>query len=132
MLNLENIIKNILKFVLSVIVIFALLMVFIEARLVFAFDWTLYDSSFLAFIRYLCRLGLAIFALRIAVMELDALKSGSKYYATFLMFSNISLFITSVLILIFSANYIGLVCIVLGSLLLVLKASLNLVRLKIK
>ena len=46
MVNLENIIKNILKFVLSVIVIFALLMVFIEARLVFSFDWTLYDSSF--------------------------------------------------------------------------------------
>lgn len=129
---IENIIKSILIVVLGITIVFALLMAIIETRFIFSFDWSIYDSSFLALVRYLCRLALAIFTLRICVMELDALKSGSKYHATFLMFSDISLFIASVIILIFSANYIGLVCIILGSLLLLLKASLNLVRLKIK
>ena len=129
---IENIIKSILKVVLGITIVFVLLMAIIEARFIFSFDWSIYDSSFLALVRYLCRLALAIFTLRICVMELDALKSNSKYHTTFLMFSNISLFIASVIILIFSANYIGLVCIILGSLLLLLKASLNLVRLKIK
>lgn len=129
---IENIIKSILIVVLGITIVFALLMAIIEARFIFSFDWSIYDSSFLALVRYLCRLALAIFTLRICVMELDALKSNSKYHTTFLMFSDISLFIASLIILIFSANYIGLVCIILGSLLLLLKASLNLVRLKIK
>jgi hypothetical protein len=129
---IENIIKSILKVVLGITIVFALLMAIIEARFIFSFDWSIYDSSFLALVRYLCRLALAIFTLITCFMEFKALKSYNKYHATFLMFSDISLFIASVIILIFSANYIGLVCIILGSLLLLLKASLNLVRLKIK
>ena len=129
---LNSVVIKLLRVVCGVIIVFSLLMAFIEARLLFSFDWSIYDSSFLALIRYVCRLALAIFTLRICVMELDSLKSNNRKNETFLMFSDISLLVMSILILIFSANYIGIVCIVLASLLIVLKASLNLIRIKLK
>ena len=129
---LNNVVCKLLSIVYGVIIVFSLLMAVIEARFIFAFDWSIYDSSFLALVRYLCRLALAIFTLRICVMELDDLKLNNKKRETFLMFADLSLLVMSILILIFSANYIGIVCIVLASLLIVLKASLNLIRIKLK
>lgn len=129
---LNNVVCKLLSIVCGVIIVFSLLMAVIEARFIFAFDWSIYDSSFSALVRYLCRLALAIYALRICVMELDDLKLNNKKRETFLMFADLSLLVMSILILIFSANYIGIVCIVLASLLIVLKASLNLIRTKLK
>ena len=129
---LNNIASVLLRVVCGVIMVFALLMAVIEARFLFSFDWSIYDSSFLALIRYVCRLVLAMFTLRICVMELNNLKKSDRKKETFLMFADISLLVMSILILIFSANYIGIVCIVLAILLIVLKASLNLIRIKLK
>ena len=129
---LNDVVTKLLRIICGVIIVFSLLMAVIEARILFSFDWSIYDSSFLALIRYVCRLAIAIFALRISVMELDNLKQPNKKNSTILMFADISLLIAAIFILIFSANYIGVVCIVLAGLLFLLKASLNLIKLKLK
>ena len=97
----------------SIMLLLTLAFIFIEGRLVFSMDYLVYDSPFNGFIRYFFRLLLAILVLCKCVLEFT--KSGrSGKLKEYLFYGDISLVLMSIIILIFSTNYVGLVCILLS------------------
>ena len=103
----------------SIIIILSLAFMFIEARLLISLDWSIYDFAFNGFIRYLFRFLLALFALSVCVFEFINLKK--KTLSKYLFIADLSLVLMSVIALIYTANYVGIICIVLSTLLVLSK-----------
>ena len=107
----------------SIIIILSLAFMFIEARLLISLDWSIYDFAFNGFIRYLFRFVLALFALSVCVFEFINLKR--KTLSKYLFIADLSLVLMSVIALIYTANYVGIICIVLSSLLILSKLRIR-------
>ena len=107
----------------SIIIILSLAFMFIEARLLISLDWSIYDFAFNGFIRYFFRFLLALFALSVCVLEFINLKK--KTLSKYLFIADLSLVIMSVIALIYTANYVGIICIVLSTLLILSKLRIT-------
>ena len=107
----------------SIIIILSLAFMFIEARLLISLDWSIYDFAFNGFIRYFFRFLLALFALSVCVLEFINLKK--KTLSKYLFIADLSLVIMSVIALIYTANYVGIICIVLSTLLVLSKLRIT-------
>ena len=57
---MNKLFKVLILVISSIIMIFSLAFIVIEARLIFSLDWLAYDSPFMGCIRYLCRLIIAL------------------------------------------------------------------------
>ena len=66
---MNKLFKVLLVIISSIIMILSLAFIVIEGRLLFSGDWLIYDSPFNGFIRYLCRLLIAIFAFTKSLLE---------------------------------------------------------------
>lgn len=117
---MKKVIKLSLISLYSVIILLSLVFVFIEARLLFSADYISYDSPFLGFIRYLSRLAFSVIVLLKTIYEIRKINKKDKYYHLLLAL-DISFVLSSFVILEFSANYVGLICIILSILSFVLK-----------
>ena len=120
---IDILLKVLQCFICSIIIILSLAFMFIEARLLISLDWSIYDFAFNGFIRYLFRFVLALFALSVCVFEFINLKK--KALSKYLFIANLSLVIMSVIALIYTANYVGIICIVLSTLLVLSKLRIT-------
>ena len=115
---------NVLLIIFSVIAsILSLVFIVLEARLLFSLDWTIYDNAFNGMIRYLLRLSLSIFVLLVCLANIINLKIKKSSLEILLLFSIVSIFISSIIISIFASNYVGLVCVLLSFIILSIKTT---------
>ena len=110
---MNKLFKVLLFIISSIIMILSLAFLIIEGRLLFSGDWLIYDSPILGCIRYLGRLLLSVFAFTKCLLEVIYINKEHKL-KEYLGYADIGLVVMSVVILIFSTNYVGLVCIFLS------------------
>ena len=110
---MNKLFKVLLVIISSIIMILSLAFIVIEGRLLFSGDWLIYDSPILGCIRYLGRLLLSVFVFIKCLLEIIYINKEHKL-KEYLGYSDVGLVVMSVVILIFSTNYVGLVCIVLS------------------
>ena len=110
---MNKLFKVLLVIISSIIMILSLAFIVIEGRLLFSGDWLIYDSPFFGCIRYLGRFLLSVFAFTKCLLEIIYINNEHKL-KEYLGYADIGLVVMSVVILIFSTNYVGLVCIVLS------------------
>ena len=117
---MSKLFKVLLVIVSSIVILLSLAFIVIEGRLLFSGDWLIYDSPFNGFIRYLCRLLIAIFAFTKSLLEVIYINKEHSI-KDYLYYGDISLVLMSLSILVFSTNYVGIICTVLANLLLLVK-----------
>ena len=117
---MNKLFKVLLVIISSIIMLLSLAFIVIEGRLLFSGDWLIYDSPFNGFIRYLCRLLIAIFAFTKSLLEVIYINKEHSI-KEYLYYGDISLVLMSLSILVFSTNYVGIICTVLANLLLLVK-----------
>ena len=126
---MKKILNILLCFICSVIIILSLAFIFIEGRLLISLDWSIYDNPINGFIRCLFRLIIACFSLTVALLEI--INIFKKFnFSIVLLFLDISLILSCFIILLFSTNYVGLVCFTLSALLLLFKTLLTILNKK--
>ena len=126
---MKKILNILLCFICSIIIILSLAVIFIEGRLLISLDWSIYDNPINGFIRYLFRLIIACFSLTVALLEI--INIFKKFnFSIVLLFLDISLMLSCIIILLFSTNYVGLVCLTLSTLLLLFKTLLTILNKK--
>ena len=111
-----------------IITILSIAFIFIEGRFVFSLEWTIYDFSFLTFIKYLFRFILPLIILFYVVMEFINLKKKNDILMNHLFILNISFIILSILLCIFAANYIGIISLSLSSIVLISKVLIHYIK----
>ena len=111
-----------------IITILSIAFIFIEGRFVFSLEWTIYDFSFLTFIKYLFRFILPLIILVYVVMEFVNLKKKNDILMNHLFILNISFIILSILLCIFAANYIGIISLSLSSIVLISKVLIHYIK----
>lgn len=126
---MKKVLNILLCFVCAIIIILSLAFTFIETRLLLSLDWSIYDNPTNGFIRYLFRLVLALFALVIGLFEIINVFKKEKI-ELLLLLSDFSLLTISIIIAIFSTNYVGLVCLGLSILLLIIKLPIFYIKRK--
>ena len=114
---MKKVFKILLCFISSIVILLSLAFIFIEGRLLFSGDWLVYDNPFGGFIRYFSRLLLALFALTKSVLEIIYINKELKI-KEYLFYSDFALVIMSIVVLLLSTNYVGIVCIGVSILLL--------------
>ena len=125
---MNKLFKVLLVIVSSIIMILSLAFIVIEGRLLFSGDWLIYDSPFNGFIRYLCRLLIAIFAFTKSLLEVIYINKEHSI-KEYLYYGDISLVLMSLSILVFSTNYVGIICTVLSNINLLIKfLSIKLIK----
>ena len=108
-------------FVCSLILILSIVMAFLEIRLLVSLEFLLYDNAFNGFVRYFLRTIIALsYLLMVLIVFIKRLKNNDfiKKHFAFLEFG---LLITSYILYLTTANYIGLVCFILMGLYSVFK-----------
>lgn len=108
-------------FISTLIIILSLAFIFIEARLILAGDFLIYDNAFNGFIRYFFRLILSILSLLVALYEIINIKKKDEKIKEYLMYGSVSLVIMSIVCIFFITNYVGVILLGLSSLLLLNK-----------
>lgn len=108
---MKKLFKILICIISSIMMILSFAFIIIEGRLFFSCDWSVYDSPFFGMIRYLSRLLLAIFAFTKSLLEIIYInkKHSIKEY---LFYGDIALVVMSIVILIFSTNYVGVICLI--------------------
>lgn len=102
--------RRVLKISLTVlnclIIIFSLVFIFIEGRLLFSADWYIYENTFFALIRYFSRFFIALFALATSILYyIQNKKQSQSLHFIYNLFSMI-LFLISVSALFTITNYV--------------------------
>ena len=121
---MKKLFKILICIISSIMMILSFAFIIIEGRLFFSCDWSVYDSPFFSMIRYLSRLLLAIFAFTKSLLEIIYINKNHTI-KEYLFYGDIALVVMSVVILIFSTNYVGLVCIIVSILGLLIKLIYN-------
>lgn len=117
-----NIIVNIIKSIVSVVlIIISLAFIFIEGRLLLSLDWIVYNSPFMSFIMYFCRFLAALIIGVIGVLEIINLFKKNNRLSLIILFSNIGLVIMSIIVFIGTTNYVDVVAIILGLIILLIE-----------
>ncbi len=100
----------------SLIIILSLIFIFIEARNLFSGDWLIYENKADGFIRYLFRLIVAMFSFIVGIFTYVALnKKENKIKRIYFYFGSLTLFVSAIIISIYSTNYFDLIFICLAS-----------------
>ena len=86
----------------------SIVIIILEARLLFSGDWLLYQSPISGFIRYLFRFILSLFALASFVIEIIYIFKKIDILKSLLRASNISLFIFLFMFAVMNANFEGI------------------------
>lgn len=118
---MKKLINILIYFIFIIIGVLAVAMMVIEGRLLLSGDFMIYDSPFDGFLRYFLRLIISSSYLFMVLCELVEKIRNSKFISENLLFVEILLFIVSIIILIFSTNFIGIISFVLMSLFIALK-----------
>ena len=105
----------------AVAAILALAFLFVEGRLLFSLDWSIYDSAFGGCLRYAMRFLLALFALFVCAAEFATLKKKSDFWSQYLLFANVALAVIAVIVGIFATNYADLAVCAVGAIVLAVK-----------
>ena len=108
-------------FISTLIIILSLAFIFIEARLILAGDFLIYDNVFNGFIRYFFRLILSILSLLVALYEIINIKKKDEKIKEYLMYGSVALVIMSIVCIFFTTNYVGVILLGLSSLFLLNK-----------
>ena len=124
-LNIFNVIIS------SIVLLLSLVFIFIEGRLLFSGDWLIYDNVILGMFKYLFRLIVAIFAGMYSILTFINIKKKSGILTNFLFMLSICLFIVSIFMLIYTANYVDKISIIIASIILLINV-LNIVLLYIR
>lgn len=92
----------------ALIIVFSIIFIVIEGRILLSGDWKLYENTFDGFIRCFFRLLISIYALFISVSTYFVLRKKQKNEILFLYFSFgvLALLVSSIIISMFSSNYI--------------------------
>ncbi len=99
----------------SLIIVFSLVFVFLEARNLFSGDYLMYENKVDGFIRYLFRLIYALFTLSFGIFTFFALKKkANSTLRIYYFLGSLTLLITSLIIASFSSNYVNIAIIVLA------------------
>ena len=101
--------------------LFALAFAFLEARLLVSLDWTIYDFAFNGFIRYFLRLIIALAALAVCVIQIKNVIKENEKVSKVLYLVDYLLLVISIVIAIFAANYVGIICIGLSASIILIK-----------
>lgn len=104
----------------SIALVWSFLFIILDGRLLFSGDWIVYDSPLFGFFKYLSRFLLSVFAFTKSLFEIIKHKRKEEF-KEYLLYADISLIIMSIFALIFTANFMGLICIVLSSVVLGIK-----------
>ncbi len=115
----------------SIVLLLSLIFIFIEGRLLFSGDWLIYDNVILGMFKYLFRLIIAISAGMYSILTFINIKKKSAILTNFLFMLSICLFIVSIFMLIYTANYIDKILIIIASIILLINVS-NIVLLYIR
>ena len=105
----------------SIIMIFSLAFIVIEARLIFSLDWLAYDSPFMGCIRYLSRLIIALFVFSKSLLEITNINKENNKVKEYLYYFDFIYVLISIVIIFNSTNYVGIICVVLASINLLIK-----------
>ena len=110
-------------------IILSLAFIFIEGRLLFCGDWRVYQNPVNGFIRYLFRLLIAIITLLVCLFEMLNINKNKDELDYYITFVQAGLIVFSAFACAVTANYVGIICLVLNVLIfdlkLLLKARLN-------
>lgn len=117
---MNKLFKILLVIISSLMMILSLVFIVIEGRLLFSGDWIIYDSPFNGFIRYLCRLLLSMLVFVKSLLEVIYINK-KHIIKEYLFYGDISLVVMSIIILIFSTNYVGLICLIVSIVGLIIK-----------
>ena len=93
-----------------IIMLLSFAFIAIEARLIFSLDWLAYDSPIMGLIRYLCRLLIALFAFVKSLLEMININKKNKV-KEYLYYCDFAYVIIAIFVVIYSANYIGIICV---------------------
>ena len=121
-LNIFNVIIS------SIVLLLSLIFIFIEGRLLFSGDWLIYDNVILGMFKYLFRLIIAISVGMYSILTFINIKKKSGILTNFLFMLSICLFIVSIFMLIYTANYVDKISIIIASIILLINV-LNIVLL---
>ena len=124
-LNIFNVIIS------SIVLLLSLIFILIEGRLLFSGDWLIYDNVILGMFKYLFRLIIAISAGMYSILTFINIKKKSGILTNFLFMLSICLFIVSIFMLIYTANYVDKISIIIASIILLINVS-NIVLLYIR
>ena len=124
-LNIFNVIIS------SIVLLLSLIFIFIEGRLLFSGDWLIYDNVILGMFKYLFRLIIAISVGMYSILTFINIKKKSGILTNFLFMLSICLFIVSIFMLIYTANYVDKISIIIASIILLINVS-NIVLLYIR
>ena len=116
-LNIFNVIIS------SIVLLLSLIFIFIEGRLLFSGDWLIYDNVILGMFKYLFRLIIAISAGTYSILTIINIKKKSGILTNFLFMLSICLFIVSIFMLIYTANYVDKISIIIASIILLINVS---------
>lgn len=94
----------------GLVLLVSFVLIFIESRLLFSGDFLLCDNVINAFIRYFLRLALSVNFGFVSFMELFKLTGKYQFLSKHMFFIEILLLVSSIVILIFGTNFIGIVC----------------------
>ena len=125
---MSKLFKVLLVIISSIVMLLSLAFIVIEGRLLFSGEWLICDNPFNGFIRYLCRLLIAIFAFTKSLLEIIYINKEHSI-KEYLYYGDISLVLMSLSILVFSTNYVGIICTLLANLNLLIKfLSIKLIK----
>ena len=116
-LNIFNVIIS------SIVLLLSLIFIFIEGRLLFSGDWLIYDNVILGMFKYLFRLIIAIFVGMYSILTFINIKKKSGILTNFLFMLSICLFIVSIFMIIYTANYVDIISIIIASIILLINVS---------
>lgn len=122
---MKRILKIILCFIWAIISILCLAFIFIEARLLVAGDWLLYDNAFNGFIRHLLRLLIAFYGLSLAVLEFVNCKRKSLRIAIFINVGVMAMIPLAILAFFVATNFVDVIIVGFVFIVNVLKLIIN-------
>ncbi len=118
---MKKIVNIIFYFICCLILIFSLAMLFIEGRMLFFGDWLVSGNIFYGFIRSLFKVVLCLMFIFMIFIEFIKKLKNNEMIKKNLIYYNIGLFISTMILFIVSANYIGLISISLMFMFIILK-----------
>ena len=116
-LNIFNVIIS------SIVLLLSLIFIFIEGRLLFSGDWLIYDNVILGMFKYLFRLIIAISAGMYSILTFINIKKKSSILTNFLFMLSVCLFIVSIFMIVYTANYVDKISIIIASIILLINVS---------
>lgn len=112
------------------IIIIGLAFAFIEARLIFALDWKVYQLYLNGLLRYTLRLIIALFAIFVGIFYFIKSKKKSYKHEFIYYLAILQLFIISVFIFFLTTNYINIAILSLSAIYIILNSCALIVNKK--